>query len=693
MSFSKSEFIDGFISETKEHLEKINNDIIVLKNNHNDFDCLQDLLRELHTVKGTARMLGFLTIEKVAHGIEDVFKGIRENKYELTERIVQLTFVTTDLIKRLTAKITENGMDNIDVKNFLEVYKKASAGLFFTTEVLDAENHGFAENSDLINLSDENENLENISSIRIEISRINELIKSFDNIIIRQFRFKKQLDDLENRFIENGTKDLREFPRQLKEDMSLIENAIFKTQHQILNLRMLPLDIVLSPLKKEIEEDAYKLNKQIYFDIPKTDFMLDKVILEHLRNILLHLVRNSLDHGIESPEERKSKNKTEKGNISIYAQKVTNHIIITVSDDGRGIQYEKVRNKAKSLYPEQIEEINKMNDKQLQQFIFTSGFTTKETSTSLSGRGIGLDVVRSDMEKIKGKIKVKSTENTGTSFELTIPLSLATEQGLFVISAETKFLIPSHYIAEITDITQDDITSLQGQNYVSLHNQLIPLYYLSSLLGEIKTEKASSIIVVEYLETQIAIVVDIIDKYELVVVNPLPKLLKNMKSLQGVVYDENYSIIPILNIPDIMQRMKSILAYDIKKYKSKNAKDSFVILVVDDSLTTREIEKTIFESNGFTVESASDGICALDILRTKHIDVVVTDIKMPRMDGLVLLDNINHEYPGLPVIVVSGVYDQEEKNRFIGNGAKDFIVKSDFERGNLLDAVKRFKID
>ncbi len=689
MSFSKEDFIEGFVSETQEHIDAVNNGIIQLKSNPANRELLSEILRELHTIKGTGRMMGYPVIESLSHGLEDVFKGIREEKYELTDHIVQLTFRTSDCMQRVLQKITEDGSDEINISEYIDTFKKASSGLFFTTDNLDIDLYDDGEEEALL-LDERDETLENITSIRIDINRINEIVRSFDNLIIRQFRFKHQLEEFEERLSALEGNAVHELPKQLKEDLLQTETAIFDTQHQLLNLRMLPLDMVLTPLRKEVESDSFKLKKNIEFDIPKTEFLLDKSVLENLKGILLHLIRNSIDHGIETPDERKAAGKTDRGHISVFAQQNSNHIIIYVIDDGRGIQYEKVRAKAIELFPNDKKEIEGMSHKELEQYLYISGLTTTEKATELSGRGVGLDVVRTDMEKIKGRIKIKSKENEGTTFELTIPLSLATQQGLFVHTGNMKLMIPSNYIAEIANVEEKDITVIQGQSYLSLHNQLVPLYFLSSIIGGEQNKITSAVIVVEYLETQIAVVADSIDQYETVVVNPLPPVMQKLEAIQGVVYDENYAIIPILNIPDIMRRLRRLLAYDMKKYQIKNRKHDFTVLVIDDSATTRQIEQTIFEADGYIVETATDGIEALDILKTKHVDAIITDIKMPRMDGIVFLSNLRRmsEFDSIPVVVVSGVYDPETKEKFFNAGAQAFIVKSEFQRGNLLQAVK-----
>lgn len=671
MDLSKESFVDGFIYETTESLNGINNDIINLKNDPKDKEQLSEILRFLHTIKGTARMMGYSTIEKTSHGLEDVFKGIREEKYELTDNIVQLTFATSDIIKEQLALIRKNGTDDYDISKLQNIFSKASSGLFFTIDDL--------EKDILQNNNNVAEQANEITSIRIEVSRINSLIQSFDSIIMRQFQLKK--------LMENSFDSI---PTQVQEELFSMENDIFEAQHQLLNLRMLPLDIVLTPLKKEIENEAIKAKKNVRFDIPQTSFLLDKVILEQLRDIFLHIIRNSLEHGIESPKERLNAGKNKDGTISIHASQIANYIKITVSDDGRGIQYDKVREKALNLYPAEKESIMNCPNSDLQQYLFRQGFSTTEKATMLSGRGVGLDVVNCAIESIKGKIHIQTELNKGTSFEFTIPLTLATQQGLFIKSGNMKFMVPSNYIYEILDTETTTRTIIQDQNFIQIQNHLIPVYYLSSILNNIKANEESSIVVVEYLETHIGIIVDEIEQYETVIVNPLPEILKSMNSLQGIVFDDNYEIIPILNIPNIMQRLKKLVAYDIKKYNTKNQKKINTVLIVDDSTTTRQIEQAIFESSGYIVESAIDGIDALDKLKNIHIDAIVTDIKMPRMDGKILLSNIRRmeQYNNIPVIIVSGVYNKEAHDYFLNAGAQAYIVKSDFQRGNLINTVK-----
>lgn len=696
MAFSKADFVKGYVSEVREYIGNINSQIVSLKKNPKDKSIIEEILRLFHTIKGSSRMLDFSNVEKLTHSIEDVFKGLYDEKYEFTTNINKLVFKITEFLESCLNVIEKTLADDVDPSPYIETCRRASQGYFFDPDVLgksgESETKFDGAKKTLFGEQEGgDDSFEKITSVKVDIKKINEIIQSYDNLIVRQFRLKHQIELFEKRLAEekkSGQK--KELPRVLKEELVGVEETVFETQRQIFQLRMLPLDIVLSPLKIEIEKESIRLGKEIDVDIPETAFMVDKVILEQLRIILIHLVRNCIDHGIEPAEKRIALGKNPKGTISVHATQFFNRIIISVKDDGQGIDYERVRTKAIQLFQNRRVELETLSERDLRQFIFMAGFSTNSSSNEVSGRGMGLDIVRTCMEKIKGKIQLNSKKDEGTTFELTIPLSLATQRGLLVITGNEKVMIPSHYIQEVVTSSEENIISMQNKLYINIRNSLLPLYQLSSILETERVEKNFSVVVLEYLENRIAIVVDAIQQNENVIVNQLPGILQKMNSLQGVVYDENYSIVPILTVPWIIQRMKDLVVYDVKKFQLKNKKVARRILVVDDSLTTRQIEQAIFEADGYLVETAADGVEALEKLEKNKIDVVVTDINMPRMDGRTLLSNMRHseQYAKIPVVVLSGAYDEFEKSKFMEAGAQSFIIKSDFERGNLLDIVK-----
>ncbi|MCR5318384.1 MAG: response regulator [Treponema sp.] len=694
MAKISSDITESFVEETNELLEQSRRDVITLKNIQNDDNTLASLLRNLHTIKGNARMLGFLTIEKLSHALEDIYKSVKDGQVKNSDRLVKLVFAVADKIQSCTSSIKSTGTDECDIEIYLQYCDKIAAG-----ELIDIDAFVASLNRNEANNSDDGDNEEakgsvgDIQSIRIKLSRVNEIITAFDTMITREFHLKHQLDELRKFEERTENHDLSKIRKQFESDIYALETSIFSVQEQVFDLRMLPISLVLRPLENTIAIESLNLGKKVHCIIPNSDIAVDKVILEELGDILMHLIRNALDHGIESPEERKACGKSEEGTITISCVRETKHIELKITDDGRGLDYDKIRSKALALYPERGEEIKNMADRELSQFLFQSGFSTKDKVTELSGRGVGLDVVWSNVEKIKGRIKIESELGKGTSFILYFPLSLSTLQGLFIYSNKDKYMIPSQHIVDIIYRKKSEYITLQNQSYLKLSDQLIPCFSLSSLFSDQRGalhQDADSILIAEYMEQRIGIIVDQVQQYVSLVVKPLPKSYRNFSILQGIVFDEHYDIVPILHVPDILKKFKSLRGYDIKKYEAATKKRTVRILAVDDSATTRNIERSILESADFNVDTAVDGIDALEKAKAKQYDLVMTDKDMPRMTGLVLLDNLRRmeQYKDVPVILVSADQSQKTHDEFTQLGASAIITKADFERSKLIGTIK-----
>ncbi len=694
MAKVSSDIIESYVSEVKELLESARKDIMTLKNSQSDSDALSNLLRSLHTIKGNSRMLGFPTIEKLSHAVEDIYKSVKDGKIKNTDRLVKLVYAVADKIEECVASIIKKGTDEKNIESYLLYCDKIAAGELididsFITEIKREKGENLEDDDE----DEFNEPVSEIQSIRIKLSRVNDIITAFDTMITREFHLKHQLDELQKFEESTGNHELAKIRKQFESDIYALETSIFSVQEQVFDLRMLPISIVLKPLENTIALESMNLGKDVKCEIPSTDIAIDKVILEELGDILMHLVRNALDHGIESPEERKKAGKDKQGTITISCVREAKHIELKISDDGRGLDYEKIREKATKVYPERTEEIKNMSDRELSQFLFQSGFSTKDKVTELSGRGVGLDVVWATVEKIKGRIKIESTSGKGTSFILHFPLSLSTLQGLFVYSNDEKYLIPSQHIVDIIYRKKNEYITLQNQSYIRLEGQLIPCFSLSSLFDEqkgYKNQDADSILIAEYMEQRIGIVVEQVQQFVSLVVKPLPAAFKNFSILQGIVFDEHYDIVPILHVPDILKKFKSLRGYDIKKYEAASKKRVQHILIVDDSDTTRQIERSILEGAEFSVDTAVDGIDGLEKAKAKQYDLVMSDKDMPRMTGLVLLDNLRRmeQYKEVPVVIVSADQSPEVLAEFNRLGANAIIAKSDFERSKLISTIK-----
>ena len=773
MEINKNDFISDYVIEAQENLDGIDNAAISLINIPRDYETLKELLRLLHTLKGSSRMMEFSQIEQIINNLETVFKNFQTNRMEVASSYCYLLLNVNEFIRKAIHKIekqSENQLsedENVDstVENFDEIMQNinsAAEGKTFSyefstqksqnenseinadknadgcettksacfenetnetnkaieinktnvTETISeiktfdqtdstekkgekeaknvAEKQIFAESSSPVMISD-------TKTIKIQISQINSILQNYDKLLMRQIKLKKELSELKKKAPKDN-QNFQEF-REIIENIEVLENQSVEIQKQIISLRMLPFDMILQPIKRSIFQEALKMGKNIDFDIPNSEITIDKTILENLPPIIMHLARNALDHGIEGALEREKIGKPAKGKVSITVEQVSSRIFVTIKDDGRGIDYEKIRQKALQNFPERAKEIQNADEDSLLQFIFMSGFSTKEQVTALSGRGIGLDVVRTEMEKLKGKIRVESKKNQGCTFELSLPNSLATQDGLFIQEGEKSYLVLSHYVKEILTVNKDNFLHLQNGTVINFHNQLIPVYDFDSINENFeeniskngkKSQNEVPVVVLEYLNKKIAIMTDKILHYNTVVIKPLPPILKDFKALQGVVFDENYEIIPVLNIPDVMRRFGTINVYDQKKLEMKKAPKVHSILVVDDSHTTRHIEQIILEAEGYKVSTACDGIEALEKMKMYNFDLVISDVKMPRMDGFVLIHNIRHTegLKNIPVIFITSVFEADTQEKVFSLGANGYIVKSDFERENLVAKVK-----
>ena len=691
MNLDKNLFKTDYISEAREILDSLDDMAIKATKKTRNSKCLTEILRLLHTLKGSSRMMEYLQIEAIINHLETVFKNIQSNQEEIPNKIIQLLMGVNAILHK-TIDLVEDGSDGT-IGQYDEIIKNIDLAMEnedFSTDFSSKENQDEEASPKDKTQEDNEEFFHDSQTIKVQVSQIDSILQLLDKLIMRQIKLKNEIDILNKK---SGMTEFQAF-QELSENISVLESQSVDIQKNIISLRMLPFDMILRPIKRSIVAEALKTGKNIDFDIPQSEITIDKFILEKLPAILIHLVRNAIDHGIETKAERKKLGKTEKGLISISVNQVSNRIFVTVKDDGHGIDYEKIRQKALNLFPEREVDIRSADETELLQFIFTSGFSTKDEQSELSGRGIGLDVVRTEMDKLKGKISVYSELNKGTTFELSLPASLATQDGLFVSVSDNSYLILSHYIKEILTVQKSDFMQMQHCPVINVHNELVPVYDFDIINPNSKkqtnTKSEVSVVILEYLNRKIGVIVDKILHYGTVVIKPVPPLLKDFNALQGVVFDENYSIIPVLNIPDTMRRFRNVNVYEIKNLEVKKTPRIHSILVVDDSHTTRHIEQIILEAENYNVATAVDGIEALEKMKQYKFDLVVTDVKMPRMDGFVLLHNMRHkdELKDIPVIIVSSVFEEDTLQKVKNLGAQGYIVKSDFERESLTAKVK-----
>lgn len=725
MAIQRDAFINQYLEELRENVELLDGSVIALKRDPGNDEELNRILRLLHTIKGSSRMLKFSSIEKIAHGLESVFKGVKEQRYPFSDGITRLAFLASDRMQEGARRIRETKSDDIDIAAITDVLQKASSNEPFSlpereqrAEQPHPESSPEAKPRPENTCVDESESLfHEFQTIRIRVDHIDEIIKAMNNLIISQFQLKKQneliaqledrVNDLElpppapgngsahgsefEKFLKGLHKDIQKIRKSLHDHVESIERGTFGLQEMVIGLRMFPLHMILGSLPKMVEELSLSLNKKVRFSVSGADLKLEKVILETINDPVIHIVRNAVDHGIESPHSRAAAGKDETATISINCASEGGAVVVTIRDDGRGIPFDRVRERAMEMHPTQVEEIRNMTETELSAYLFMPGFSTSSTVSDISGRGIGLDIVKHNIEKIKGRITISSLPGQGTSISMTLPLSLATIGGYFITASSVKFFIPSNFVREILLIREEDTIQVLNRNAFMLRGEMVHLYNLSHLLNRESRpgEDKLHVLLVESLGTVIGIIVDSVIEYASLIYKPLPQNLQKHRYVQGIVFDESYDIVAILHVPALIDLCKSMSDMEMKKRLARSQRRNKQILVVDDSANSREIQKSILETARFAVVTAQDGIDGLAKMRQQDFHLVITDISMPRMDGFTFIENIRREskYGRVPIIVVSNFEDDESRRKAIDVGANRYIVKSDFDRNNLLESV------
>jgi len=480
-----------------------------------------------------------------------------------------------------------------------------------------------------------------------------------------------------------------------KGDVSFNELFTGDLQERALKMRMLPLSTVFDTFRRSVRDMSRSLGKEVELLIEGEETELDKKIIEQLGDPLMHMIRNAIDHGIETGEERIKKGKPSEGTIKLIAMYEGGNVIIIINDDGNGIPIERLEAKVleKKWFTES--ELEKMTRQEKLSLIFRPGFSTSQLITDFSGRGVGMDVVRENIvENLKGSIDIDTREGEGTTFTLRLPSTLAIMRLLLFEISNITFSIPSDSVTEVQSVVEDEIIDVVDRKALRLREQIIPVAYLDTLLGlpesKESDKKDKTIIILNTGIEKLGIIIDKLLEEQDMVIKSLPAHMHGENWVSGVSISGKGDVINVLNIAMLVKAAKELNWAKPRASKAKSGVESKKILVVDDSINTREIEKEILESYGYLVDLAKDGMEALEKAKNKVYDLVVTDVEMPRMDGFTLTETLRKEkeYASKPIIIVTSRDKLEDKRRGVQVGASAYILKGSFDQSNLLDTVE-----
>jgi two-component system chemotaxis sensor kinase CheA len=491
--------------------------------------------------------------------------------------------------------------------------------------------------------------------------------------------------------------NVRGLLRRFAADRSQLKLLSDELQENVRRARMVPIAALFDPLPRMARDLARERGKEVAVHIEGAETEVDRLVLEAMRDPLIHLLRNAVDHGIELPEQREREDKARRGTVRVRALQKGHSIVLEVTDDGAGIDLDAVRRAAVRIGLLAPQEAAKLSAPNTLLLIFHSGLSTQDQVTDLSGRGIGLDVVRQNLERLHGVSQVETRPGQGTSFTLTLPLTLTTSQVLLVGVAGLTVAIPTTTVERILRVNAGKVGQIEGKPAITSHGRPLPLIPLRHILAlpasdsPRPSESSFPVVMLGVAEQRVALRVDRLEGTQEVVVKSLGRQLRRVRNIAGATILGNGQVIMILNVADLIRSAQDTPSTVAPLPLDDRAPPSRRVLVVDDSITTRTLEKNILENSGYRVLVATDGEEAWSLMQTEALDLVVSDIAMPRMDGFALTERIRDDerFRDLPVILVTSLESQQDRRRGLEVGADAYITKSTFDQQNLLDAMER----
>ena len=509
--------------------------------------------------------------------------------------------------------------------------------------------------------------------------------------------FVKQVFSLLSELTQNVSRtiyDLNSLYRASKEDDMKMRLIIDEMESMVKNIRVLPISTVFNSFSRMVRDIAQEKGKEIDFEIEGKDTCADKKIIEEIKTPLIHILRNAIDHGIETKDERIASGKSPVGRILLSAKQDDNTVVIDVADDGRGFNLEKIKDRAVSRGFLTKEDIDNMTDEAIMNIIFWPGFTTGDSITSISGRGIGLDVVKTKISQLNGKVKVISEFGKGSCVHIEIPVTLTTLRVFLVKISGQSFAIPIQVITTFIVKKQSEIKTNNGIRSIVYNGNIIPLYYLSDILGLPPTPRGEreTILIIESDEKTVGLVVDKLLGDQDILQKKLSAPLYKVKNISGITNLASGELCLILNMQDILHydfnravstaATQKLLPQDVLSYKR--------ILILDDSITTRTMIKNILLNSGYMVDVVADTEEALVKLKMNHYDLIITDLSMPKTDGYEFVKKLKLDemYADIPVIIMSSVPERTARENLEQTNIDYYITKENFNQVDFIQQVK-----
>ncbi len=743
-----------FKVEAEEHINILSAGFINLEKNpkgQKSSELIETIFREMHTLKGAARSVNRSDIESICQVLESVFANLKTNKIIFSTDRFDLMHKSLEAIsKLLSGNQPANSNDQKElIKELLTINdsvgtdKKSAGNIALISESpIDIKDNP----STLIEISNRNELVGEsqlqLETVRIQTAKLDTLFLQAEQMIQNKITSAQRTIDLKNIYelivilksdlkkwqaghsgtgvhheteiinltsekLDEAERNIISLTHAIESDQRSFGRMIDEHVESLKQVLMLPVSSSMEVMPRLVRDLARSQGKEVELIIHGNEIEVDKRILEELKDPIIHLIRNCVDHGIKKPEERLKLNKLCHGTITLSFTVIDGrNLEICISDDGSGIEMEKVISAAAKLNLISKDDQAKLSRDEAISFIFKSGLSTSPMITDLSGRGLGLAIVSEKIEKLAGRISVESPSGGGTTFRILLPLSLSNYRGILIRLREHFFFMPTTHVESVIRVKKTDIRTVENRETIWLNNEVINLIELSDLMGigEGKKTKSSQkgkgdeiseyfrLLIISHATKKIAFKVDEVYDEQQILVKELGKQLTYVKHISGAVVLGSGIIVPVLNIADLMKSVWLNISAErrITSEITENA-GSIKVLVTDDSITSRSLIKNILESSGYEVVTAVDGVDAFTRILTGSFDIVVSDVDMPRMNGFELTAKIRKDkkHNELPVVLVTALESSEDREHGIDVGANAYIVKSSFDQSNLLDVMKK----
>ena len=669
-----------------------------IKNDGNDTDCgidIEDICQKLQMAASGEELSSSNSIETEEPKQEIVDSGNETNEDEFE---IDTSAVEDEDYSNLSEEEVEAEIERLllEKQKEKEAKKRDKVTNKTKTKTKDSSKVTKKEKTKLATKKDEKKSPTKSApeqTIRVEVKRLDHLMNLIGELVLGKNRLLKIYDDVEERY------DGEKFLEELNNVVSSVSMVTTDLQIAVMKTRMLPVSKVFNKFPRLVRDLSRELNKDIELVMSGEETELDKSIVEEIGDPIVHMIRNSCDHGIEDAKTRVENGKDPKGRVYLKAYNEGNQIVIEIKDDGAGMDPEFLKNKAMEKGVISLSEAESMSDKEAYGIIFKPGFSTAAKVTGVSGRGVGMDVVKTNIENLNGVIDIDSELGKGTTFKLRIPLTLAIMQALLVSAQEEYFAIPLSSVLETVRITPNEIYTIGGKNVLKLRDEVLSLVRLSDLFDVERIFDNSDhiyVVIIGLAENKLGLVVDGLVGQEEIVIKSMGDYLKGIDGIAGATIRGDGRVTLITDVAAMMK-----LASDISvnltdnaetKEVVKNSPSDYHILIVDDSRTDRAIMKRALKPLGITISEATNGVEALNIIKSGEtdFDAILVDIEMPRMDGYTLASEIRKysKYKYLPLLAITSRTSKSDRLRGIEVGMSEYITKP-YSEDYLMDIVSK----